>query len=314
MFGASRRAWSGAQLVFGQTTRFSRKRDEGRCRERRTEVEAAETTGGSDALARLEVLIEKNLVQSQDGRFFMFETIRESALEHLQREARIDRAREAHARYFLTLCERAEQDIYGPNQTAWIDRLETEIDNLRAAIQWGLKNDASLTLFIARTPYPMWNFRGYSFEALGWIEQVIEREAVPDEARAAALEKLGEYLYCVSRFEDATARFQEVLVLYRALKLPKRVVFVLSQLGKCESTLGRHDQASAHLEEALEVARMDGQADTIAQRSFALGLNRFGRLDFAATRTNMAESLAHALPSGSPNTLSGRYMALDMID
>ncbi len=278
------------------------------------DVEAAEALGGPGTLARLESLIEHSLVQSQDGRLFMLETIRESALELLELSGHAAATREAHARYFMALCERAEQEIYGSNQTVWMDRLELEIDNLRAAMRWGLQFDPSLTLFIARAPYPMWNFRGRSFEAIRWIEQALELAGSSTEAQAHALEKLGEHLYCVGRHEDARTRFVEALGLFRALNDQPRTVFVLTQIAKCDDTFERYEQAQGHLEEALSIARTHDLRDIIAQLSYALALNRFGRLDFVGARVNALESLEHALPSASPGALCGRYMALGMID
>jgi predicted ATPase/DNA-binding CsgD family transcriptional regulator len=278
------------------------------------DLEAAEVIGGPGALSRLESLIEHSLLQSQDGRLFMLETIRESALEHLEQSGEVAQVREAHARHFLVLCQRAAEEIYGPNQTVWMDRLELEIDNLRVAMRWGLQFDPSLTLFIARAPYPMWNFRGRSFEAVRWIEQALELRGISVDAQAHALEKLGEHLYCVGRHEDARTRFIEALGLFRALNDHTRTVFVLTQIAKCDDTFERHEQAQGHLEEALSIARAHDLEDIIAQLSYALALNRFGRLDFVGARANALESLEHALPSASPGTLSGRYMALGMID
>ena len=131
---------------------------------------------------------------------------------------------------------------------------------------------------------------------------------------ARALEKFGEYLYSINRVEDSRTRFLEALILFRQFNDRKRTVFVLSQLAKCEDTIGDHAKSVAYLEESLEIARASGLNDTVAQLSFALGLNRFAELDFASARSHMAESLALCHDGGAPNMVSSRLMALGMID
>jgi predicted ATPase/DNA-binding CsgD family transcriptional regulator len=278
------------------------------------DLEAAEAIGGPDALKRLEVLVEQSLVQANDDRFFMLETIRESALEHLEQNGDATDAREAHARHFQALCERAEPEIWGANQTAWMDRLERELDNLRAAMGWGLEHDTALTLFVSGALYPLWNYRGRTHEALGWMERAIERGTTSDEVRAHALEEIAEYLYYVNRVEEARTHLSEALGLYRELKLERRIASSLSQLAKCEDTLGNHERARAHLEEALERARASGKADMIAQVTYALGLNRYGALNFAGAREVFEESLDQARTLGSPNALCARLMAIGIVD
>ena len=278
------------------------------------DLEAAQAIGGLDTLSRLEVLVEQSLVQMHDGRFGLLETVRESSLELLEQLELADQNREAHARYFAKLCKRAEGEIYGANQTTWINRLEADLNNLRAAMRWGLAFDSSLTLVVACAPYPMWNFRGHSFEAVAWIEQAFERHTDTSLAMARALEKFGEYLYSINRVEDSRTRFLEALILFRQFNDRKRTVFVLSQLAKCEDTIGDHAKSVAYLEESLEIARASGLNDTVAQLSFALGLNRFAELDFASARSHMAESLALCHDGGAPNMVSSRLMALGMID
>ncbi len=277
------------------------------------DLEAAEAIGGPNTLARLESLVEQSLVQSQVGRFSMLETIRESALEHLHLDGQMDEVQAAHARYFLSLCQRAEPEIYGPNQTAWIDRLEADLDNLRAAMRWGLERDAALTLFVAGSLYPLWNYRGRTHEALAWMERALRPGEGSPEVRARALEGISDYLYYVSRFDEAIEKLREALGLYRELRLERRIASVLSHLAKCEDSLGHPDRARTYLEEGLQIARANGESDMIAQVTFALGLNLYGATEFKRARETFEESLSYVRAS-SPNAISGRLMAIGMID
>ena len=96
-------------------------------------------------------------------RFGMLETVREYALERLAASGEEDAARAAHAAYFLALAERAEPHLLLAGQEAWLDRLEAEHDNLRAALAWlagrggggavpAAGGGAALLLAIARAP------------------------------------------------------------------------------------------------------------------------------------------------------------------
>jgi predicted ATPase len=91
----------------------------------------------------LHALLDKHLIQQQqaaDGelRFAMLETIREYALERLAERGEAPATQLAHALYFRDLAERAEPELRGPDQVAWLDRLEQEQANLRAALTWCL--------------------------------------------------------------------------------------------------------------------------------------------------------------------------------
>ena len=90
----------------------------------------------------LESLVSKSLLSveevGEETRFGMLNTIREYALERLEREqeGEEEAARLAHATYFLELAERAKRGMYDASQSYWLNRLETEHDNIRAALRW----------------------------------------------------------------------------------------------------------------------------------------------------------------------------------
>src|SRR5579864_7508647 len=95
----------------------------------------------TDVLDGMASLIDKSLLQQteQDGeepRPVMLETIREYGLETLLASGEMESTRQAHAEYYLRLSERAELELGGPQQAAWLERLEQEHDNLRAALSW----------------------------------------------------------------------------------------------------------------------------------------------------------------------------------
>jgi predicted ATPase len=75
----------------------------------------------------------------------MLETIHEHAREKLEESGETEEIRRAHAAYFLALAEEAESELKGPGQVGWLERLEAEADNLRAALSWSLERGEAET-------------------------------------------------------------------------------------------------------------------------------------------------------------------------
>ena len=100
----------------------------------------------------------------------MLETIREYALERLGVSGEQAALRQAHADYYLALMEQAAPELRGPHTVAWLDRLEAEHDNLRAALGWALEQgEAGIALRLAETVAWFWSLRGYLDEGRRWM-------------------------------------------------------------------------------------------------------------------------------------------------
>jgi predicted ATPase len=140
-------------------------------------LEAAEAVcqagqaGGEQVLSVLEgnaSLLDKSLVQQteregEEPRFVMLETLREFGLECLERQGELEAARRAHAHYYLALVEAAEPHLLDSQQLVWLDRLERELDNLRAILQMattGREEEVELVLRLASALRFFWAGRG----------------------------------------------------------------------------------------------------------------------------------------------------------
>jgi hypothetical protein len=86
-------------------------------------------------------LVDASLVQPRGERLQLLETLREFARERLAEQGELEQRRLRHAAYFVELAERAEPELSGPGELAWFERLEPELPNLRAAIDWSLASD-----------------------------------------------------------------------------------------------------------------------------------------------------------------------------
>ncbi len=150
------------------------------------------------ALDHLTALIDQSLVQRYDGvdgqpRFVMLETIREFALEQLIASDDESLVRDVHAAYFLQLAEQGETELTGPNQAAWMARLETEYGNLRAALGWSIKQgDAEASQRLGSALWRFWSASGRLNEGRDWLDRALALE--PDDrsaVRARALLRRG---------------------------------------------------------------------------------------------------------------------------
>jgi predicted ATPase len=101
-------------------------------------IRAAEEVCNAEVDA-LESLVEKNLIRREVGRFSMLETIREYGGECLAVSDRAEEVVGRHTAYFLALAEQAEPKLGGPEVGAWLDHLELEHSNLRAALGWAIR-------------------------------------------------------------------------------------------------------------------------------------------------------------------------------
>lgn len=146
--------------------------------------EAAESViGESDALEGLLGLVNKSLVnvEEQDGksRYRFLETIRQYAMEKLLESGEAVNVRDRHSDYFLQSMKQAphrEERTFGalPDDTEWLDRMELEHDNLRAALEWSTSNHPDKALHLISTLGNFWVGRDFNIEARRWCQTILE--------------------------------------------------------------------------------------------------------------------------------------------
>ena len=138
--------------------------------------------GAGQVLEGVGSLLDKSLVQHierEDGetRVLMLETIREYGLEVLAVGGETEATRQAHAGYFLQFAEKAEAQLIGPQQAEWLDRLDREHDNLRAALRWLLEqgegtHHLEMALRLSTALRRFWVMRGHMREGLTFMERI----------------------------------------------------------------------------------------------------------------------------------------------
>src|SRR5215210_2798582 len=150
-----------------------------------------------DAFEGVSSLLDKSLLRQEEGpegdpRFVMLETIHEYAREKLQESGEAEEIGRAHAEYFLAMAEEAEPELTGSDQVEWMERLEAEHDNLRAALSRSLEGeDHELGLRLGGALSWFWLVRGFWSEGRRWLEEELAGNAGDRaEARAKALRVL----------------------------------------------------------------------------------------------------------------------------
>jgi predicted ATPase/DNA-binding SARP family transcriptional activator len=226
-------------------------------------VEAVCEDGG-DVLEPLASLVDKSLLRRGEGeepRFRMLHTVREYALERLERSGRFEDVHERHAAYYLELAEAAENELSGPHETEWFARLEAEHDNLRSALAFLLERDAARALRVAVALRRFWHVRGYLGEGRRVTEAALESAAdVPPVTRAKALNSLG-VLAGEQGDLDSAGRFLEgALAASREADDPWRVAAALNNLGNISLYREDYERARGLYEEGATLWRQLGDS------------------------------------------------------
>ncbi|MDP9355998.1 MAG: tetratricopeptide repeat protein [Chloroflexota bacterium] len=221
-------------------------------------------------------LVDKSLLQREEGtdgetRFGMLETIREYGLEQLAASREEVAVREAHAAFFLTLAEEAEPRLHGGDQIPWLERLEVEHDNLRAALGWaGERRDVETVLRLSGSLAEFWRMRGHLAEGRDWLERALALGGdAPSAARALCLRGAGALAQAQGDSDQAIARLTEALDDWRVLRDERRTGQTLSLLAGIARTHGDYRRALELNEQALRLFEamhdQPGMADTLNQ-------------------------------------------------
>jgi predicted ATPase len=233
----------------------------------------------ADPLLVVQALIEHNLIQQAEGtegapRITMLETVREYAAEQLDVAGEREVAERAHATAYLALATEAEPALTGGQQALWLNRLEQERDNLRAALRWSLQEggDVALGVCLAAALWRFWYARGHLSEGRRWLEMA-SASAADTVERARALYGAGALALTQGDEAQAEAWFTESLDVSRRLNDPVGVSRSLQSLGLVATHQGHYTRATALFAEGVALARASGDS-----WSTAMELTNFGVL------------------------------------
>ncbi len=250
-----------------------------------------------DVLDALESLVEKSLVRQSEGvggdpRFAMLETIREFASDRATERGSMELLREKHARFFASVAQSAAPRLMASDKREWLDRLEEDHDNFRAAMAWaGTSAEADTAM---RTVFALWRFwqmRGYLAEGLERAEQALALPNSRDHphARADALSAAAGLAYWLADIEKSRDHYREEIAAREKIgdraglaEAHYGISFTWSILELSE--VDAVASAERHINEALVIFRDIVDSSGVGRCEWALANVLWGGGNFEAAR------------------------------
>jgi len=315
------------------------------------DADAATYIAGA-ALRMLSRLSEKSLVRANSsGRYDLHELLRQFAEEKLREADEFATARDKHLDYFVTWAERANVGLRGGEQMQWFGHIETEHNNLRAALRWGINGQRPETgLRLAVALWYFWFRRGYWREGFEWLKVGIERTEGDTSTRAHAMygaatllaqldsvmtgsylneglhmgEKLGlpdlvamlyvSFSLMEADYEKATALFEQAISLLRQVEARFRLTAALLLYGDRARAQGDLSRAEVLYQECFDIAQADQNRELMASPLGNLGRLAMYRDDYERAAVLLQQAIALARASRNRIAIADWLIHLGMLE
>jgi tetratricopeptide (TPR) repeat protein len=284
---------------------------------------------GIDLLDGVSALVDQSLIQSREAggeaRFGMLQVIREYALDQLAESGETEALRRAHAAYFCAFADEVgEQGILGARPIEWLDRVERERDNCRAALEWAREHDEDETgLVMAAGLAATWWMTGRLSEGVTWLRYFLEREADTSAnaggvrsqhalaARLLALFYSAFYEFVRGDLDEAKRLFYQTLDCAREARDEVWVSIIHKNLGYIAAIQGDFATGVALAEESVALARRTGDphALELVLTDSCYILTIAGDWERAEAWGDEARALAHRLEWPIREAAANRQMA-----
>jgi predicted ATPase/class 3 adenylate cyclase len=214
-----------------------------------------------DVVDGIMALVDKSLLRTEeteeDLRFYMLETIREFALDELEKDQNIKSIKESFINYFLQLSEESSPHFFGAQAEIWSPVIYRELANLRAAIDYSIELDIiSLAYRLAQALMPFWVFRGMNAnEAVQQLEK-IDSVPIPEalsEERYKFLPNLARFYYYTPNAPKAIPIFEECLTYWRQRGDQKNIGLILNDFGFHIMGDGAYEESNVYSLEAKSI-------------------------------------------------------------
>jgi predicted ATPase/DNA-binding SARP family transcriptional activator len=283
-------------------------------------LEAAEAVcacaGGEGVLELLTQLVNKSLVVGRrapghDARYHLLATIRQYALDKLRAAGEVGEVQSRHLAYFLQLAETAEPWLHSEGQLTWLDRLERELDNFRAALGCSLAADSEALaegVSLLKALFSFWEVRGNRAEFRSWWRLALaERHRAPLPLRVWLLSFASVYDPPLEGYE---ALLEESLKLCLQSEDEPGMARSLDHLGRNALYSGDLRKAESYLSESLALARELSDKYRASEASVFLGMVAICQGDFSLAMEHATRSQDLAREVGDRSMKS---VALNMI-
>jgi predicted ATPase/DNA-binding XRE family transcriptional regulator len=261
----------------------------------------------------LSTLVDHSLLQryeiNGEPRFTMLETIREFAAERL---VNIDSIRGQHLAYYLNLTQRAEPKLTGNDESLWLDRLDIELDNIRVALTWGLREDVNpetreSAALLVGTLWLFWYLRGHLQEGSEWCKRSLACVRTKNRSRAKVLTGMVVLFYAQDYYDEAHRHADEAIHIWCGLDDQRGLADTLQIGGFVELARGDDATAKAWFTESLELYQKLNDEPNIHALIEAMGLIAYSQGEFKTARSHLEKSLgwfrAHQMKDGLGSVL-----------
>jgi tetratricopeptide (TPR) repeat protein len=272
-------------------------------------LEAIEAVCNADGELELDVLdgvasmVDKSLLRQEQNepRFGMLETIREFAMELLQKSQLPQEAEQIYnyrAQYFLALAEQSWEGMQGHRQEEWMERLEAEYVNLQSVMKWAVdQQQGDVAMRLGAALWMFWGLREYNNnEGIKWLREAfgIPGAEVRNQARAMALMCAAAASFNHADFAAARLDLEESVAILRELApgAKRELGIVLSIYSLVLAFLKESEAARAAGEESTAVLRQAGDKWGLALALFASSTFSLFQGDRASAKRAVEESIA----------------------
>ncbi|NOK57313.1 MAG: hypothetical protein GFH27_549309n47 [Chloroflexi bacterium AL-W] len=230
-------------------------------------------------MTHMGILVDHNLVQRVNlidnvPRFTMLETIRAYALDQLTQYDEISAVQQQHANYYLTFVETADRHFPKEDQDLWLNRCASELDNIRAALQWTAdtqQQEELLRMSVAMSTF--WRLRGSVCEGRTWLQNGINRAPNASvDLRVEALRMVGILALMQDDYAHADQFFTQCLALRSEVTDQSNIARALASLGRVAYWQADYPRALVLLEEGMTLMRDINDQVGLASTFLYLGL------------------------------------------
>ncbi|MBV9168683.1 MAG: tetratricopeptide repeat protein [Chloroflexi bacterium] len=256
------------------------------------------TLPAAAVLGLLAQLVDKSLLMTENPtgpqvRYRMLDTLRAYGLDALRAAHEEPALQLRHAQWFLALAVQAELNVHGPGTVLWLDRLEKEHDDLRAALRWFIDHGAATTSHrFGGALAEFWHARSYLGEGRAWLGTILALPPsdVPVSVRAKVLHGAGLLADWQADFASAQALYEQALALWQDMGEATPAARCLRELGEVLVIRGQHERAGLLLDRALSISRNIPDRREEAATLHSLGLLAIERSDFAGASKRLEEA------------------------
>jgi predicted ATPase/DNA-binding winged helix-turn-helix (wHTH) protein len=274
-------------------------------------VSSLDSSNDADILNIVTALIENSLLiqketANDESRLRMLEVVREFAFEKLEASGESQAVRNNHAAYFLALAQKAEPEMFGAEGTEWLNRLEDEHENLRAALSWSSVKDVETAANLAGTLRNFWILHNHITEGRKWLETILEQSAdAPTAVRLKLLNGLGHTAGYQGDLETSRKAHERGLAEGKAINDLRQIALSVRGLGFVAKWKGDIASARKFYEEGLAYSRELDDKNAIAVSLTALGDLARMEDDYTAARPLFEEALKICHQTGNKQGVVG---------